>query len=69
MKLSSALVALLAAFCVPRAAAGDGKSTSIHESHVTTETNTSGRQLQDDDEEEEEDQISFQLKMYWEEGY
>jgi hypothetical protein len=48
-------------------------SAIVHEriaaSDVGSELND--RQLQDDNEVEEDDdyQISFQLKMYWEEGY
>jgi hypothetical protein len=63
-------VALAWAFA--SAAFGALFSAIVHERIAASDVGSEpkGRQLQDDNEvEEDDDQISFQLKMYWEEGY
>jgi len=61
---------LLIAFCLPIVAAVGGQ-TADFERQVFAEKDTflEERHLQDEAEETEEDVITFQLKMWWQEGY
>jgi hypothetical protein len=63
-------VALAWAFALA-AAVGALLSAIVHERIAASDVGSEpkDRQLQDDNEEGDDDQVHFQLKMYWEEGY